>query len=301
MGIFKSGGWGITEDWYGLAAVLNFGVCDRPKKNSNSTQIIMGFRADKTSTIRWSGGRVQVESKFKPLLVIWQSLPKVIREDNRRFLLQNPWPSGVGSVPAMLGLVWRASTNTGRFQVGGSRCWPRQARLRKTCFHSCDTESVCEWKRIECFLNFGPWRVTFCFHVKCNFRWNWWRRCRPMQCPLLRSIFRSFVGFWVKIWHRNKTACSESNPVQSSRSKSTTCPVVGRLLRFESNSTVITDGCAKAWKRCMAWFWIDSNQTLQPNRSQKKCYVWKQCIDQHWQDELRFSTWRGFVFRNLPL
>ena len=26
---------------------------------------------------------------------------------------------------------------------------------------------------------------------------------------------------------------------------------------------------AKAWKQCQAWFWIDSNQSLQPNRS--KC------------------------------
>ena len=154
------------------------------------------------------------------------------------------------------------------------------------------------------WMLFKFWSVTSHFLFSCEMQFSMElviRRCRPMQCPLLRSIFRSFIGFWVKIWHRNKTACSESNPVQSSRSKSTTCPVVGRLLRFESNSTVITDGCAKAWKRCMAWFWIDSNQTLQPNRSQKKCYVWKQCIDQHWQDELRFSTWRGFVFRNLPL
>ena len=28
---------------------------------------------------------------------------------------------------------------------------------------------------------------------------------------------------------------------------------------------------AKSWKRCQAWFWIDCNQSLQPNRSQMKC------------------------------
>ena len=51
---------------------------------------------------------------------------------------------------------------------------------------------------------------------------------------------------------------------------------------------------AKAWKRCQAWFWIDCNQSLQPNRSQMKCDVWKPCSDQRWQDELRFSIWRFF-------
>ena len=54
--------------------------------------------------------------------------------------------------------------------------------------------------------------------------------CRPKPCPLLRSIFRSVIGLRVKIWHRNKTACSESDPVQSSRSKSTTCLRKGCLI-----------------------------------------------------------------------
>ena len=58
---------------------------------------------------------------------------------------------------------------------------------------------------------------------------------------------------------------------------------------------------AKAWNRCLAWFWIDCNQSLQSNRSQIKCYVWKPCSDQRWQDELLFSIWRffeQFVFVN---
>ena len=50
----------------------------------------------------------------------------------------------------------------------------------------------------------------------------------------------------------------------------------------------------KAWKRCHAWFWIDCNQSLQPNLSQMKCNVWKPCSDQRWQDDLRFSIWRFF-------
>ena len=85
------------------------------------------------------------ESKFEPLQVIWQSLRKAIPEDNRRFRGQNQLSSSWGHFLA----VGRASTNlnTRRFRVGGIRCWPRQARLRKTCYHSCYTDSVQESTR----------------------------------------------------------------------------------------------------------------------------------------------------------
>ena len=70
------------------------------------------------------------------------------------------------------GLVGLASKNTGHFWVSGSRCWPRQACLRKNCYHSCKTHLVLESKMFWCFVNFGPWQVTadrYCFHAKCNF------------------------------------------------------------------------------------------------------------------------------------
>ena len=69
--------------------------------------------------------------------------------------------------------------------------------------------------------------------------------CGPKQRLLLRSIFPSVISLWAKIWHRNKTACSKLNLVQSSKSKSTTCPGNGRLLRFESNSAATSDGCTQ--------------------------------------------------------
>ena len=62
------------------------------------------------------------------------------------------------------------------------------------------------------------------------------RCCWPKQCPLLCSIFLSVIGLWVKIWHKNKTACSKLNLVQSSRSKLTTCGRKGCLLRFKLNT-----------------------------------------------------------------
>ena len=106
--------------------------------------------------------------------------------------------------------------------------------------------------------------------------------CWPKQSPSLRSILLSLIGLWVKIWHRKKTAGSELNPVQSSWSKSTSCLRKGRLhsdFRWQR---------AKAFKLkwCLAWFWMDCNQGLQPNRLQMKCDVWKPCSDQRWQDKL---------------
>ena len=164
--------------------------------------------------------------------------------------------------------------------------------------------------------------------------------CWPKQRPSLRSILQSFIGLWVKLWHRNKTTGFESNLVQSSRSMSMTCPRKGHVLRFKLNSTATSDGSTQKlgnnvrldsesistkvcspisskWnatclrkgrllrfklnstatsddsaqmlqmtvsklqmtvrKLCLAWFWMDCNQRLQPNQWQMKCYVWKLC------------------------
>ena len=176
------------------------------------------------------------ESKFEILPVIWQSLPKAIPEVNQRFWLQDLRPSSWGSS----GTAWAgrtASTNTGHFLVGGSCCRQRQACLRKTCYCFCRNWlslrvkiviMVCRYKPatslyFSCEMKFSMESATGC--------------CRPKQHPFLCLIFLSVIGLSVKIWHRNKTSCSEENPVQSSRSKLTTCMKKGCLLRFELNST----------------------------------------------------------------
>ena len=69
---------------------------------------------------------------------------KAVPEGNQRFRGQNQLPSSLGRSPALLARVGQASTNAGRFQVGGSRCWQRQACLKKTHYHSCYTDSVQE-------------------------------------------------------------------------------------------------------------------------------------------------------------
>ena len=229
----------------------------------------------------------------------------------RRLWLLNRWPSSWGRGPAQLGRVGRTRSNTGRFWVGGSRCGPRQARLRKTCYHSCDTDTIRESKRFYCFVEIGPPRVF----------------SREMKISVALES--------VKISHRNKTACSKSNPVQGSRSKSMTCPTqiqieqhsnfrgrrakawkwrpawfwidcnqslqpnrsqmkcdlpqerVSAQIRIDQHSDFRWRR-AKAWKRCLAWLWNDCIQSLQSNWSQMKCDIWTPCGDQRWQDKLRF-------------
>ena len=84
----------VDEVWNTLTTVLNFG---RSKKNSNSTQFIEFYFgvSEQIKPLQPIGqaAEFKFESKFKPLQVIWQSLPKAVPEDNRRFRGQNQWPS----------------------------------------------------------------------------------------------------------------------------------------------------------------------------------------------------------------
>ena len=97
-----------------------------------------------------------------------------------------------------------------------------KAHAPTACYHSCDIDSVQKSKSFQCSVNFGSLQITF-LNVNWNLLWHWQEVVADQssaQCsPLLSSIFWSFIGLLVKIWHRNKTTCSNSKPVQSSRSK----------------------------------------------------------------------------------
>ena len=140
-------------------------------------------------------------------------LAQDIREDNRRFWLQNHWPSSWGSAE-MRWRVGRASTNTGRIRVGGSRSGPRPARLKKTWYHSGDTDSVRESKRFDCCVNFRPRRVTFFF------KWNAifdgiGQKLLPTKAAPIASLNLSIIHWSLsRSMTRNKSECSESNPVK---------------------------------------------------------------------------------------
>ena len=130
------------------------------KRIQTPHSLCCGFWADKTFTIRWSGRLRRQSSSLSPSSSPCLS-PKSVPEGNRRFRGQNQSPSSWDNFPALLGRVGRSNTNTGRFRVGGSCCGSRQARLKKTCCHSCNPDSVQESKRFWWFANFGPRQALF--------------------------------------------------------------------------------------------------------------------------------------------
>ena len=150
---------------------------------------MLWFWSYKTFTTRWSGGKVQV---WVQVCVIWQSLWRAVPEGNRRFREQNQRPSSWGSSPALLARVRRASTNTGCFLVCCSRCWQWQARLRKTCYHFCYTDSVQVFKSQQGLMlcKFQAAASHFLFSCEMKISMELVRSCcQPKQLPLLRSLF----------------------------------------------------------------------------------------------------------------
>ena len=87
------------------------------------------------------------------------------------------------------------------------------------------------------------------------------------------------------------TTCSGSNHVQSCRSNWW----LGAFAQIQTEQhSYFRWQHAKSWKWCQAWFWINCNESLQPNWSQMKCNVWKPCSNKCSQDEFWFSIWRFF-------
>ena len=230
----------VDEGWYRLTLshssphwVLNFSVWNGPKKNSIPHNLLRDFGADKTSTTCWSGGRVQVWVQIRApaghLAITPEGYSRRQLVLRVKFWLQNQWPSSWGRAPAQLGRVGLASRRQSLQAATGSleqnmppflRYW-LTLRVKKVVM-------ICKFRAAT--SHFFSCEMKFSMELARTPR----SCCRPKPRSSLRSIFRSVIGLWVEIWHRNKS-------VQSSRSKSTTCPRKGRLLRFESNSTVTSD------------------------------------------------------------
>ena len=87
------------------------------------------------------------------------------------------------------------------------------------------------------------------FHVKWNFRWKW-RELLPTKAAPIASL-----SFAIIHWSLSQNMTKEQNSMfriescamqlLSSRSKWTTSPRKGRLLRFEQNSTATSDAGAQ--------------------------------------------------------
>ena len=92
------------------------------------------------------------------------------------------------------------------------------------------------------------------------------------QCFLFHPILLSFIGLWVKIGHRNKSARCKYNPVQNSRSKLTTWLRQGFLLRFQMNSTTTSDSSAQNW---VGNYLCNDSKSIATKVFSQTCSKWK--------------------------
>ena len=143
---------------------------------------------------------INFDSEFEPLPVVWQCLPKAIPDNNQRFWLQSQGPSSWSSALAQLGLVGQASTNTGPFGVYDSMtvaCWQLSTRLKKKCYHSCDTQFFLELKSFWCFvLGCDQSLMTKKISCEIKFCWNWWELATDQNSThnFAESFNHSFVS-----------------------------------------------------------------------------------------------------------
>ena len=109
------------------------------------------FGAGETFTTCWSGCR---KAPAGHLAITPKGNSRTLRQSK---VLTGKWMGkllGPRSSTAWMGQT--GDTHKHRcFQVGCSRCWQRQARFRKKCYHSRDTDLVRESKRFYCLVILG--------------------------------------------------------------------------------------------------------------------------------------------------
>ena len=155
-----------------VLACLNFCVFNRPK---TPPSLFRGFGADKPLLLVVQAVEFKFESMFKPLQVIWQSLPKAIQKIIKGFDCKiNGW--------AFLAV---------------STC------LRKKCCHSYFTDLALESKGVWLIVKIWPVRPlpyeASVFYMGNGISMEFASMCyRAKQHSFLCSILQTFIGLWVK-------------------------------------------------------------------------------------------------------
>ena len=218
----------------------------RYKKNQTPHSWFWDFRADKFFTTCWSGGRVQV------WVQVWAPAGHLVITAEGHYRRQSKVLTAKSNAKLSeqrSSTAWADQTSEHKHRALPNR---QQSLQAATCSLEENVLPILQyWLSLrvnKVLMTCKFWAAMSHFYLSWEMKFSMELAescCRPKQRPSLRSIFLSFVGLWVEIWHRNKHACSESNPVQSSRSKSTTSPRKGlllSLLKFELNSTATSDG-----------------------------------------------------------
>ena len=144
--IVQSGGSSVRVDINSpLSSIWAFSM--DLKRIQTSPCLFWDFGADKTFTTCWSGGRVYVWVQVWAPAGHLAIIPEDYSRRQSKVLTAKSMAKVLGQrsgTACQVGRVGRASKVTRCFWVSCSRCWPRLARSRKTCYHSCDTDSVRE-------------------------------------------------------------------------------------------------------------------------------------------------------------
>ena len=181
--------------------------------------------------------------------------------------------------------AWTGLTGEQKYRAFPSLLLAATGLLEGNILPLLQTELVQESRKFKWFANFGLWQLM----------WNEIFNAIGENLLLTKAVLIALLNlstiYWglSKEWHRNEAACSKLNPVQSTRSKLSKKRESAWIL-IEQHSNFRWRN-TEDWKQCLAWFWINHNQNLQPNLLQIN---WKPCRDQHWQYELPFSILRLF-------
>ena len=216
--------WGFVSTQ--LSSIL--GVFNRPKRIQTPHILFWDFWAEKT---------LQLVGQTVPAGHLAITLEGYSRRQSKVFTAAKSMAQLLRQHSSTACAGQTGSTNTGCFLVCCSHCLQLQALLRNKSYHTCYIDLVLESKRLKTVCNF--WAVTtFCMWNK-NFN-RIGKILLSTKAALIASLnLQSFICFWVKIGHRKKTACSKSNPVQSSRSKKTTFLRKGHMLSLKFISGMI--------------------------------------------------------------
>ena len=154
-----------------------------------------------------------------------------------------------------------------RKRVCGNLCGQQQAHFREKCYH---------------FLQCWQSLIFAIFAVMTYFFFSWVMDFQKILQELVTNrskacslpFYSSFIGLWVKLRYRNKSACPKSSPLCNTADLNQ-WPVQEKVVCSDSNQTaqLLQTAALKAWRLSLEWFCIDCNQKIEsrPVSNEKNC------------------------------
>ena len=135
--------WGLVSTHRGYPRFRRFQISTDSKRIETPHRLFWNFGVDKTSTTHWSGGRVQVWVQVQAPACHLAITPEGY---SRSYSNGSKAKSMAELLGPRSGTAWAQAMLT-----GGTRCGPQPARLKKKCYHSCDTDLSKFWTCLPVF------------------------------------------------------------------------------------------------------------------------------------------------------